>query len=90
MTTKSEDLHGSAPDKSKTALLVIDVINDFDFDEAEQLLNHAQPMAEKLSGLISRAREALLPVIYVNDNFGRWRSDFQAQVEHCLKNDAGS
>jgi nicotinamidase-related amidase len=21
----------------------------------------------------------------VNDNFGRWRSDFRAQVEHCLQ-----
>ena len=28
--------------------------------------------------------EAGIPVIYVNDNFGRWRSDFKAQVEHCL------
>src|SRR5262249_40947722 len=24
-------------------------------------------------------------VIYVNDNFGRWRSDFRAQVRHCLE-----
>ncbi|MBL8792978.1 MAG: cysteine hydrolase, partial [Planctomycetia bacterium] len=31
-----------------------------------------------------RARLAGLPVIYANDNFGRWRSDFNAQVEHCL------
>ena len=25
-----------------------------------------------------------MPVIYVNDNFGKWRSDFQQQVRHCL------
>jgi nicotinamidase-related amidase len=31
-------LHGNAPDKSAVALLLIDVINDFDFPEAEQLL----------------------------------------------------
>jgi nicotinamidase-related amidase len=30
-----------------------------------------------------------VPVIYVNDNFGRWRSDFAKQVEHCLESDAG-
>jgi nicotinamidase-related amidase len=31
-----------------------------------------------------------MPVIYVNDNFGRWRSDFRAQVEHCLRGGRGS
>ena len=24
-------------------------------------------------------------MIYVNDNFGKWRSDFQQQVRHCLE-----
>jgi nicotinamidase-related amidase len=90
MSQDSQNLHGSAPDKSKTALLVIDVINDFDFDEAAQLLEFAKPMAGKLSSLISRARQARMPVIYVNDNFGRWRSDFKAQVEHCLRRGRGS
>lgn len=90
MSSDSQNLHGSAPDKSKTALLVIDVINDFDFEEADQLLEFAKPMAEQLSHLISRARQARMPVIYVNDNFGRWRSDFRAQIEHCLRGDRGS
>jgi nicotinamidase-related amidase len=90
MSPDSQNLHGSAPDKSKTALLVIDVINDFDFDEADQLLQLAKPMAEQLSNLISRARQTRMPVIYVNDNFGRWRSDFRAQVEHCLRGSRGS
>jgi nicotinamidase-related amidase len=26
-----------------------------------------------------------VPVIYANDNFGRWRSDFREVVEHCLR-----
>jgi nicotinamidase-related amidase len=84
----SEDLHGSAPDKSKTALLLIDVVNDFDFPEAELLLRFAEPMAHRISELGDRARRADVPIIYVNDNFGRWRSDFTAQVEHCLKDDS--
>lgn len=33
MPAKNEDLHGSAPDKSDVALLLIDVINDLDFPE---------------------------------------------------------
>jgi nicotinamidase-related amidase len=85
MPAKNEDLHGSAPDKSDVALLLIDVINDLDFPEGDQLLRFALPMAHKIAALKRRAREEGVPVVYVNDNFGRWRSDFSAQVEHCLK-----
>jgi nicotinamidase-related amidase len=85
MPAKNEDLHGSAPDKADVALLLIDVINDLDFPEGDQLLRHALPMARHIAALKRRARQDGIPVIYVNDNFGRWRSDFSAQVEHCLK-----
>ncbi len=84
MPAKNPDLHGNAPDKSPVALLLIDVINDLEFGEGDQLLRFAGPMADRLSALKRRAREAKVPAIYVNDNFGRWRSDFQAQVDHCL------
>ena len=85
MTLPSHDLHGSAPDKSSVALLLIDVINDLDFPEAEQMLPHALAMAHEIALLKVQARQHKVPVIYVNDNFGRWRSDFNAQVEHCLR-----
>lgn len=85
MPAKNSDLHGSAPDKSEIALLLIDVINDLDFPEANQLLRFARPMARKIWQLKKRAKQAGIPVIYVNDNFGRWRSDFRRQVAHCLR-----
>ena len=85
MPARNPDLHGSAPDKSDVALLLIDVINDLDFPEANQLLRYARPMAKKLLRLKKRAKKAGVPVIYVNDNFGRWRSDFRRQVVHCLR-----
>ncbi len=85
MPTKNPDLHGSAPDKSSVALLLIDVINDLDFPEGDQLLRFALPMARQIAALKRRARQEGIPAIYVNDNFGRWRSDFKAQVEHCLR-----
>jgi len=47
MLENNIDLHGSAPDKHKVALLLIDVINDFDSPEADQLLKYARPMARK-------------------------------------------
>jgi nicotinamidase-related amidase len=85
VAARNEDLHGNAPDKSPVALLLIDVINDLDFPGAEELLEHALPMADRVVELKVRARRAGVPVVYVNDNFGRWRSDFNTQVEHCLR-----
>ena len=84
MPPKNKDLHGNAPDKAEVALLLIDVINDLEFPEGDRLLQFALPMARNIAALKERARQARVPVIYVNDNFGRWRSDFHAQVEHCL------
>src|SRR6266576_1646423 len=85
MPTKNEDLHGNAPDKSDVALLLIDVINDLQFPEGDQLLGHALPMARQIAALKKRAKQEGVPVVYVNDNFGRWRSNFNAQVEHCIR-----
>ena len=85
MPPRNPDLHGSAPDKSEIALLLIDVINDLDFPEANQLLRYTRPMARKILRLKQRAKKAGIPVVYVNDNFGRWRSDFRRQVLHCLR-----
>src|SRR4026208_506917 len=89
MPQKNIDLHGSAPDKHRIALLLIDVINDFDFPEADQLSKHARPMARNLLRLKRRAQKAGVPVVYVNDNFGRWKSDFRRTVEHCARHGPG-
>jgi nicotinamidase-related amidase len=85
MPAKNADLHGNAPDKSDVALLLIDLINDMEFPEGDLLLRHALPMARRVAQVKRRAKDEGVPVIYVNDNFGRWRSDFHAQVEHCLR-----
>ena len=79
----SKDLHGSAPDKSKAALLLIDVINDFDFPEGEELLRLAMPAGKNIAALKQRAKAAGIPAVYVNDNFGKWQSDFKKIVSHC-------
>ena len=84
MAKKNEDLHGNVPDKADVALLLIDVINDLEFPEGDQLLQHALPMAQRIAELKGRAKQAGVPSVYVNDNFGLWQSDFNKQVEHCL------
>jgi nicotinamidase-related amidase len=85
MPAKNFSLHGSAPDSSPVALLLIDVINDLEFPGAEELLRHAVPMAERIAELKERAQRAKIPVIYVNDNFGRWQSDLSKLIDHCLE-----
>jgi nicotinamidase-related amidase len=85
MPARNPDLHGSAPDKCATALLIVDVINDLDFPEAKQLLRYVPAMARKISALKERVKKAGIPVVYVNDNFGRWRSDLTSLVEHARK-----
>jgi nicotinamidase-related amidase len=84
---KNADLHGNAPDKAHAALLLIDVINDLEFEGGERLIKHALPMAERLAALKQRAKEAGIPAIYVNDNFGKWRSDLRGLIRHCLDED---
>jgi nicotinamidase-related amidase len=83
MPGSTATLHGSAPDQHPVALLLVDVVNPLDFPEADQLLRGAVPAAERLAELKARARAARVPVIYTNDNFGRWRSDLSAVVEWC-------
>lgn len=77
------DLHGNVPDKSNVALILIDVISDFEFEDGEKLFKHAQPMAKKLAALREKAKKEGVPVIYVNDNFGKWQSDFHNLLEHA-------
>jgi nicotinamidase-related amidase len=85
--SRSKDLHGAAPDKCPVALLLIDWINDLEFDAGEQLFPQALAAATATAALRRRAKQAGVPVIYCNDNFGRWRSDFRSHLEHVLKDD---
>ena len=85
--SKSEDLHGAAPDKCAVALVLIDWINDLEFDSGAKLLPEALKAAKATAALRKRAKQAGVPVIYCNDNFGKWRSDFRSLLEHCLKDE---
>jgi nicotinamidase-related amidase len=77
------DWTGRAP----TALLLVDVINDMDFPGSDALVRQAEPMARRLAALKARASRAGIPSIYINDNFGKWRSDFRQLVDHCTQDD---
>ena len=61
------------------------MINAFDFEGAKAMLPRALAAAKAIARLKLRARRAGVPTVYVNDNFGRWRSDFHQLLEHCLR-----
>lgn len=81
----NQDLHGNVPDESSIVLILIDVINDFEFEGAEPIFNNLVTIANTLAKLKQKAKQAGIPVVYVNDNFGKWQSDFQKLLDHCLQ-----
>jgi nicotinamidase-related amidase len=78
---ESTDLHGNVPDRSGAVLLLIDVINDLDFPQNEYLVKQAVPLAKRICALKTRCAHAGIPAVYVNDNRGKWRSDFHSVLE---------
>jgi len=62
------------------ALLVVDVINDFDHDDGGALLESFTERLGTMERAISKARANGTPVLYVNDAHGRWDGDVPALV----------
>ncbi|MEU1010729.1 isochorismatase family cysteine hydrolase [Streptomyces sp. NPDC005890] len=74
---------------SKTALLVIDMINTYDHKDADLLLPSARRVVPVVADLLGRARDLSVPVIYVNDNFGEWRSHHGELLDEALSGPYG-
>lgn len=64
---------------------MIDVINHFEFPDGPRILRRAESIARNIVKLKQRARAAGIPAIYVNDNFGDWRSDAARLLSYCLR-----
>ena len=81
----NQDLHANVPDDSSVALILIDLINDFEFDGADPMFTNTLAIAQPIATLKKNAKAAGIPVIYVNDNFGKWQSDFRKLIDHCVE-----
>jgi nicotinamidase-related amidase len=75
----------TARKKASQALLLIDVVNHFEFVDGDRVLKSALPLGPRLARLKERARRAGVPVIYVNDNFGEWHSNAAKLLAYCLR-----
>ncbi|WP_223205836.1 cysteine hydrolase family protein [Streptomyces xanthii] len=66
------------------ALIVIDMINTYDHEDAELLLPSAREIVPVVAELLAAARAGGVPVVYANDNFGQWRSHHGEIVDAAL------
>lgn len=82
--------HGAQTPGADSAMLIMDMINEFAFPGGAELMAHTRQMLPAVLALRERYDAAQRPVIYVNDNFDRWRSEFSELVEHCGRHDAAS
>jgi nicotinamidase-related amidase len=76
------------PSKSRqrdTALLIVDLVSEYEFPDAERILKGALKAARSIARLKQRAHAAKVPVIYINDTAGKWESDQRAFVQRCLQ-----
>jgi nicotinamidase-related amidase len=69
---------------SKTALIVVDMINSYDHPDAEKLTKSVEKVVPTIKDVIDGWDD---PVIYVNDNFGHWRSNRDDLLETALAGD---
>jgi nicotinamidase-related amidase len=70
----------------KDALLVVDVFNDFQHEDGDALLASFAERVPAMVGVIADARENRIPVVYVNDQHGRWHADAPGLVRAALAN----
>lgn len=82
------NLHGFVPDSSKTAVLILDLMTELDFPEGRRLRSPALSAARRIRTLVDRADRRSIPVVYVNDNIGRWRSDAPSIVTCCKREES--
>jgi nicotinamidase-related amidase len=82
MSLRKEDEDETAA--GETALLIVDMVSCWDFPDGEKLLPGAVAITSAIAALKERCIKAGVPVIYCNDNRGRWRSDFQSLIDLSL------
>jgi nicotinamidase-related amidase len=76
-------------DGDKTVLLVVDMFNTYEFEDADALLEHARRAAPAIETLIGRARDEDIGIAYVNDNYGDWNASRDDLVQHALDGRGG-
>jgi nicotinamidase-related amidase len=72
----------------RTALLVVDMLNTYEHEDADRLAQSVKDVVPQIAGLIERARDHDVPLVYVNDNYGDRNSSSQELAERALAGQA--
>src|SRR3712207_1200128 len=70
-----------------SALVVIDMLNTYEFDDGDRLAESAKATIPNIRTLLERAIDEDVPVIYVNDNYGDWNSSADELLQAGLEGD---
>jgi nicotinamidase-related amidase len=73
--------------EKNTALVVIDMINSYNHPDADKLTKSVEKRLPNMVDLVKRAADEDVPIIYVNDNFGAWKSSRDDLVEEAMNGD---
>jgi nicotinamidase-related amidase len=68
----------------KSALIVVDMLNEYDHEDAEVLVDSVRAALPAMRGLVERARREEAPIVYVNDNYGDWSAGRPEIVERAI------
>ena len=66
-----------------TALLIIDMINDFQFSHGPILAKKCGIITNPILQLKKTMKSFGCPIIYINDHYQLWRSDIDQLITHC-------
>jgi nicotinamidase-related amidase len=69
---------------ARSAVIVVDMLNPYDHEDADRLVESVEGVVEPIAALIERAGEQGVEVIYVNDNYGDWNSSQEELAEAAL------
>jgi nicotinamidase-related amidase len=89
LANRTSDIADASHRRAGMALLIIDMIADFEFEDGDQLFEKALAAAGNIAQLKTRARECGVPVIYVNDNYGQWKNNFETTLAAAEKTPKG-
>jgi nicotinamidase-related amidase len=69
----------------RSALVVVDMLNPYDHEDAEPLTQSVEQIVEPLAALVARARDHDVEIVYVNDNYGDWNSSQEQLAEAAIR-----
>jgi nicotinamidase-related amidase len=68
----------------RSAVVVVDMLNPYDHEDADRLVDNVEAVVEPIAALVERAGAERAEVIYVNDNYGDWNSSQEELAERAL------